>query len=745
MSISNSEESVARLKDGIDWEKFLARHDMTWSVRPLTWDDGAFLGNGLMGAMIYSEEHKSKRNVLRYVMGHTEVTAKKPGTSGYPPRVPVGEFEFEAEGPIYYGTTMRLDLWNAELRADIITTKGKVQLRSFIHSEKMVLVIEIETTEGERGAKVQWYPYPEVAPVLKYADSINVNMYIPETKVDTIRKDGVNISTQRYSETEGCTTAWEEVIKSESRRIYYISLVNGCSEDDVKKAEDNVRDAVSSDLTAFVETHRSWWHQYYKKSFISLSDTRLEGFYWIQMYKLAAATRAEYRIIDNQGPWLSTTPWPGSWFNMNVQMAYSPVYTSNRLEIGESLCRELDRYRDNLILNAPEEYRHDSAALGRSSSYNLRNSLDKEIGDLTWVCHNVWRQYRHSMEDTMLRNSLYPLLRRSINFYLHILEKEADGKLHMPETISPEYGSFLQLTVRDSHYDLALLRWGCETLLWICGRLQLEDPLMGTWKDVLEHLVEFPVDDTGFMVGKDVPLTHGHRHFSHLLAVFPLHLLSGEQEEERNLIYKSLRHWFSMEGDLRGFTFTGAASIAATIGRGDEALQYLKMALELFKPNTMYKEAGPVIESPLAAAEAINDMLLQSWGGKIRVFPAIPKEWKDVTFHRFRAEGAFLVSAVRKDGKTRFICIESLAGEPCTVMADLEGEIRVVGNKPVSFKKSAPNIFELDLKKGEQAILYAGSELCDLTIEPIEAEAALCNYFGGNKPWRLYGIPYASL
>lgn len=30
----------------------------------------------------------------------------------------------------------------------------------------------------------------------------------------------------------------------------------------------------------------------------------------------------------------------------------------------------------------------------------------------------------------------------------------------------------------------------------------------------------------------------------------------------------------------------------------------------------MYKEAGPVIETPLSGAQCIHDMLLQSWGGK---------------------------------------------------------------------------------------------------------------------------------
>ena len=46
-------------------------------------------------------------------------------------------------------------------------------------------------------------------------------------------------------------------------------------------------------------------------------------------------------------------------------------------------------------------------------------------------------------------------------------------------------------------------------------------------------------------------------------------------------------------------------------------------------------------------------MLLQSYSGTIRVFPAIPASWKDVSFKTLRAEGAFLVSAERKVGVTQ--------------------------------------------------------------------------------------------
>ena len=66
------------------------------------------------------------------------------------------------------------------------------------------------------------------------------------------------------------------------------------------------------------------------------------------------------------------------------------------------------------------------------------------------------------------------------------------------------------------------------------------------------------------------------------------------------------------------------------------------------QPNTCYQEGGnPVIETPLSAARALLDMALQSWGGKIRIFPAIPGIWRDFAFDNLLAEGAFEVSAVR--------------------------------------------------------------------------------------------------
>jgi hypothetical protein len=64
----------------------------------------------------------------------------------------------------------------------------------------------------------------------------------------------------------------------------------------------------------------------------------------------------------------------------------------------------------------------------------------------------------------------------------------------------------------------------------------------------------------------------------------------------------------------------------------------------------------------------ILDMLIQSWGDKIRVFPAVPPGWKDAVFDNLRCSGAFLVSSELKDGDIKYVRIISEKGGTVRVL-----------------------------------------------------------------------------
>ena len=140
----------------------------------------------------------------------------------------------------------------------------------------------------------------------------------------------------------------------------------------------------------------------------------------------------------------------------------------------------------------------------------------------------------------------------------------------------------------------------------------------------------------GYMVDSKTPFLVLHRHFSHAFHIYPLHLVTYDYAGNRSLIQKTLDNWVSLTCRdhpwhcPNGYTFTGAASMSALMGRTEAAVGNLTafVTSDECHDSTMYSEgSNPVMESPLAAAASTTELLLTSWGGVIRVFPGVPPSW----------------------------------------------------------------------------------------------------------------------
>ena len=113
---------------------------------------------------------------------------------------------------------------------------------------------------------------------------------------------------------------------------------------------------------------------------------------------------------------------------------------------------------------------------------------------------------------------------------------------------------------------------------------------------------------------------------------------------------------------------------------------------------------------------AINEMLLQSVEGKIRIFPAIPDEWGNETLaFKLWAENGFLVSAVRNNnGQIEPFNIKSKLGNECFLVNPwIEKEIVVKSSsgKAIKVRKNKDDVYYFRTKEGEEySILPAGSE-----------------------------------
>lgn len=139
----------------------------------------------------------------------------------------------------------------------------------------------------------------------------------------------------------------------------------------------------------------------------------------------------------------------------------------------------------------------------------------------------------------------------------------------------------------------------------------------------------------------------------------------------------------------------------------------------------MYREAGPVIETPLSAVQSIHDIILQSWGGKIRIFPAVPDAWQDIAFDGLLTEGAFKVTASRKAGKTEFIQVKSLAGEPCIIVTDIMQPV-FKSKRTLKVESIGRQTYQIDLRKGEEMIIYPEGTSSDFVIRPLNNTSNQC-------------------
>ena len=136
----------------VDWESFLGRHDLLWDSMATKWEEAPFLGNGMMGTMIW----QTGDHMLRWDIGRGDVQDHRPGGGMYNRcRLPVGYFMLRTVGKIT-GGTMKLDLWNAEAIGMVETDSGMIHWRSIVHAEEDILVTILEPSEGERDFHWEW-------------------------------------------------------------------------------------------------------------------------------------------------------------------------------------------------------------------------------------------------------------------------------------------------------------------------------------------------------------------------------------------------------------------------------------------------------------------------------------------------------------------------------------------------------------------------------------------------------------
>jgi len=669
----------------INWPDFVASSDLVWTngIKP-DFYDGAFIGDGVQGAMIMRDTVDT--NAVRVLMGHYNATTHYaiPNLEYCVSRVFAGNIIISPKGESP-GHTMRLNLWDGEASGTITTANGKILWSAFCERTHNVFVVTVKGSGSEAGAAARVREEWGITPCLylKKANPETFAAYLPP-KPEINQSGEMNLVTQKMKQ-GGAHVVASQLVREEGQTRLFVAIgtaddadVNRAADNAAKDAAGRVAAAVKAGGAALTQSHRNWWHNYLQSSYLEIpGDPYWQKFWWRQLYKFGSASSENSDLVmDTQGPWLWDSGWAAIWWNLNVQLSYYPMFSANKLAAGKSLINGVNRIYKSGALH--ENARpNPGITIGRATTQDGRGSWGNEYGNLPWVLQCYWKYWRYSADDTIGR-ALFPMLKDSAAFLQSELKPDTNGVWHMTASRSPEYSDTLH---PDANYALMSTRWVLQTLLAMNEELKFNDPQTNDWRNTLEHLAPYPVDEHGLRIDADQGFDMSHRHYSHLLAIYPYHILTPEQgDQARELLVRSVNRWQDLKGGQAGYTFTGGCAMLATLGEGDRALATLDKLKPLLKPNTMYWEGGgEVVETPLSGVESIDYLLLQSWGGGIRIFPAMPQRWKDATFHDLRAEGAFLVSGSMHDGVIQNVSIRSEAGKTCVVLNPWPGrELSVV-------------------------------------------------------------------
>lgn len=466
------------------------------------------------------------------------------------------------------------------------------------------------------------------------------------------------------------------------------------------------REALASDP---IPAHQAAWVAFWSASGLRLGDSFFQEAWYRNLYYMRCFSRPGtsmpvtlYAGLANDKP-----GWHGApTLNYNFQQVFWPMLATNHVELMEPYVRFLKNFSPRgrwlaretygveglfLPLNifGPEHLVDPAGAKSRNARQIAYVPWTYTLGCTGFALQNVWLRYKYAPDRAYLE-SVYPLLRDGAEFYANILELRADGTIG--PSYNPEHGPF---GTYNNPVDLAYFRFLLGVASEAAGILGRDDALVGRWQKQLTRVpaYETTTHESGTIIanwkGAHAGSVPQHNVASPTVPIFPADEITWfTPRDQRDLFERTLR-WLKHRDDN--------AHIMVNVARArlsmPEAYEKSKSHFtRLLTPNGLFAKwpgHGSYLSESWAFTGLVAELLMQSAGDIIRVFPAWPKD-QDAAFSTLRAQGGFLVSAEQKDGKVLRLVIDSTVGGKLRVLNPWTGKITETDTKPgerVSWKE----------------------------------------------------------